>query len=203
MYWIHQRQRPYAGWRRNRGVTLLELLVVLIILSIVLGFIGAITIQVNRDYSSQEQSIRAEDSSRVALDTLARLIRMAGNDPQDIGFQALDPDPDGNLQWDSIHLRSDWNPPDGLLDDPYEDVIFSVSNNTMWIQDPATFSPVEFLDDIESLSFSYFDIDGAPVSNPPTQSGSIVQVSIRVESHLENLSPLEFSSSATIREREP
>ncbi len=110
--------------RGERAVTLFELLVVLLILSIVLGLIGAMTIRVNRDYSLQEQAMRAEESARTALDTLTRLIRMAGNDPQDLSFQGVDPDPDGNQQWDSIRLRSDWNPPDGALDDPYEDVIF-------------------------------------------------------------------------------
>lgn len=146
--------------------------------------------------------IQAEINARTALDTLVRLIRMAGNDPSDLGFQAIDPDPDGNTQWDSIRIRSDWNPPDGVLNGSYEDVIFTVSNGTLMIQDPGTAPPAEFVEDIDLVSFSYFDSTGSGISDPVAQSGSIVRVDILVQAQPQNLPNLQLSSASTIRRRD-
>ena len=97
---------------------MVELLVVLVILAVIMGVTVQIFSGVGRSYESQRQLIEAQHSARAALDSLVRLIRLAGNNPRSIGLQAVDPDPDGNALLDSIQIQADWNPADGALNGP-------------------------------------------------------------------------------------
>ena len=36
----------------------------------------------------------------------------------------------------SVRVQADWNPRDGVLDDPYENVLFVVAGNTLWKREP-------------------------------------------------------------------
>ena len=188
--------------RKVDGFSLLELLIVIMVLSVVLGIIGQIILSVQREYLSQRQLIEAQNSARAALDTLVRLIRIAGNDPERVDFQAIDPDPDGNGQLDSIHLRADWNPADGALDDPYEDIVFSTNNGVLFTQEPTNAVPVEFLDRIESVSFAYFDRNNNPIADPVATPNSIASLDIVMQTRVPGSPPMEFRSSATIRGKE-
>jgi len=135
---------------------LVELVIVLASLSVILAMLGQIVLRVQKDYLSQRQLMEAKNNARVTMDMIIRLVRLAGYDPHDIITQPIvDPDPDGNAQWDSIHLRADWNPPDGALDDPFEDVRFSTQSGSLFTKEPGD-PPggVEFLKGIESLAFS-------------------------------------------------
>jgi len=92
--------------RRQRGFSLVELTIVMASLSVILAMLGQIVFRVQKDYLEQRQLMEAKHNARVTMDTIIRLVRMAGYDPQDIITQPIvDADPDGNAQWDSIHLR--------------------------------------------------------------------------------------------------
>ena len=54
----------------------------------------------------------------------------------------LQTDPDGNGALDSIGIISDWNPHDGVPDDPYENIRFTVAGNTLFKQEPTDLAPV-------------------------------------------------------------
>ena len=188
--------------RKMQGFSLIELLVTMAVLSIVVGIVGQMVVSVQRDYLSQQQLIEAQNNARAALDIIVRLTRMAGNDPERIGFQAIDPDPDNNGIYDSIHLRGDWNPADDDLLDTYEDILFSVSDGTLSIQEPGGTGPVlEFVDGIQSLQFIYFDRNNVQIFNPTATPGAIASVDILLQTSVPDFPPVDFRSSATLRSR--
>jgi len=192
------RTRP-RRLNKMQGFSLTELLITTAVLTIVMGIVIQMIVSVQNNYMTQQGLIEAQNNARAALDIMVRLTRMAGNDPDRINFQAIDPDPDNNGQLDSIHLRGDWNPADGALDDTYEDIIFSVNNGTMFKQEPGDPGPVEFLDSIGSLTFAYLDRNNAPIPNPIGTPGAIESVDIILQTNVPDSPPMEFRSSATRR----
>ena len=188
--------------QRESGVSLIELLITTAILSIVLGIVAQVLAMAQRDYVSQRELVRAQDNGLVALDNLVRLIRMAGNDPESVTFQAIDPDPDGNGQLDSIQIRSDWNPADGALDDRYENVTFTTSDGSLFVQEPNDANPIEFLENISSVAFAYFDSDSASIANPIASSDLIALVQIVLQTEVTGRDPVAHTSSVSIRSQE-
>ena len=186
----------------TEGFTLLELLISTAILTIVLGSITTGIVSIQRGYTLQNRIVEAQDNARLALETMVRLVRVAGNDPQELAFQALDPDPDGNSQLDDIRLRADWNPADGDLDDPREDIIFSTSSDQMFKEEPGDGGPLVLADRIQSVAFTYRDKDNVVIADPIANSGSIALVEIVLTTSVPDVPDLTYGSSATLRARE-
>lgn len=195
-----QRERRFG---QARGFSLVELLIVTAVMIVVLGMIGSLMITTQRQYMSQQALIDASNNARVVLDLMLRLARVAGNNPEEISFEPIHPDPDGNSQMDSIRLRADWNPIDGDISDAYEDMIFSTSNGVLWIQRPSDDEPVEFVDRVESLTFSYKDSNGADISSSDAVANrdSIAYVDIELRTSVPDVPAMLFKSSAVIRSR--
>lgn len=63
----------------NKGVTLIELLIVLVIAVILVGAVYSLFITQHQSYSVQDQVAGAQQDARAALDIMARDIRMAGS----------------------------------------------------------------------------------------------------------------------------
>ena len=185
-----------------RGYTLVELMIVMIFTTVILGVLGGSIIAVQDQYLSQRRLMDAQNDARVALDTMLRLIRMAGNNPEDITFVAIDPDPDGNTQLDSIRLRGDWNPGDGDVTDPYEDMIITVSGGTLFKQEPSDGGPVEFVDNVQSLAFTYREADNSDIMDLIANPGLIAFVNITLTIQVPDVPDMVFTSSAVLRERE-
>ncbi len=187
----------------NKGFSLMELLVTLAVMGVILAILGQVLVQGQTVYVSQRQVIRTQQDVRFALDTLVRLLRMAGNDPSlpPINFQAIDPDPDGNTAWDSIRIQADWNPADGDLADDFEDVIFTTNANVLFIQRPTDAVPVEFLANITSIQFQYFDGAGNVIADPVTDSDSITGVDVTVQGVTPGGVAIQFSSQVLVRSR--
>jgi prepilin-type N-terminal cleavage/methylation domain-containing protein len=190
--------------RKNNcsGFSLIELTIVTVILGVVLAIVTQILGSVQRSYTSQQQRIQAQENARVALDQMVRLIRMAGNDPSEINFQAIDPDPDANSSFDSVRIRADWNPGDGVLDDRYEDVIFKTNGSKVYTREPSDAADVEFVDNVGSMAFSYFDANNTAIANPVASAGLIAYVQITIQTQAAGATPMTLRSGAAIRIRE-
>lgn len=193
----------------QRGFTLAEMMVAMVITMLVLGGAVAMTSQVQQSFRRQIEDAAGEQEGRYALDWVSRRIRALGNNPYGLplpppaaqtadcpapgtpySWLFINPDPDGVNR--SVRLQSDSNPPDGLLGGPSalgecnqrdEDVTISF--------DPATNS-ITFLDNnlggaatirtdavIENLEFVFKDSDRQPTANAANVMYIETQVTVR------------------------
>lgn len=68
-------------------------------------------------------------------------------------------------QEDNLRVRSDFNPADGVLDDPMEDIVIYVSGDTLYYRDMGRGASDEpQFHSIESVTFELLDANGAPTA---------------------------------------
>ncbi len=190
------------------GFSLVEFLVVSVILVFTIGIIGGIVTGVQRSYTEHRPRTEALNDATATLDFLTRLIRTAGNNPNGIvGLKPIEPGTaDGGI-YKTIRIRSDWRGstmsslPDGDIGDPFEDVIFSTSNNTLMKKEPGDSIPQEFLNNVSSLQFVYYDTSNVMVSDPTTNHTQIARIDITIIISPPDTTPMTFSSSAFMRQR--
>ena len=169
---------------RTGGFSTLELLITTGLLAIVVGSLATMLNNMAKGHAAQLDKSEIQQNQRYAVDTMLRQVRGAGNDPQGIGVVAFDMDPLGDGQRTAVRIQSDNNPPNGSLADPFEDVTFSLSNNTLTLQDAATGNTTEVAQNISALQFSYFDASG----NAAATSAEVARVQVTltgVSSHLD------------------
>ncbi len=83
MFTIHipSKQRAKAF---NRGFTLLELLIALLIGSIVIAVVGGLFLANSNTFRAVDDSSRLQENGRFALQTISRIVRQAGFVPADV-----------------------------------------------------------------------------------------------------------------------
>lgn len=202
------RRHPGALRERTAGFTLIELLCVTVILLITMGLTAAMLTSTQRAYGAQRDRVETTLQARAAADMITRLVRMSGNDPFSLNYApAIFADPDGNAAWDSIRVRADWNPADGDLDDPYEDITFTVVNGQLLKQEPSDGGgPVLFADNIQSVAFAYRDTNNNAIANPVTNAGAIAFVTLTVNTRntqsVQDGPSVSFATSVAVRRME-
>lgn len=152
--------------RRNRsGVTLVEMLVTLVLLSIVMGTVTGMVTRTSRDYTRQREAVRVQENVRTAELVLTRLLRSGSVDPfsQDIG--SIDIDPLAHGKFDNIRVRSDFNPADGDVADLLEDALVYTAGDTLYVRWQAGAVPEAVAFPVRSLVFEYFAADDAPITS--------------------------------------
>ncbi len=125
--------RTQTNANRERGLTLVELLVATVVSMLVLGGAVALTSQIQTGYRRQVEAAAAEQEGRYALEWIGKLLRSAGNnpfpaktalplncpakvgDPVPFTFQAIRFDPDLDGEDNDVRLQTDANPPDGII----------------------------------------------------------------------------------------
>lgn len=193
----------------QRGFTLAEMMVAMVITMLVLGGAVAMTSQVQQSFRRQIEDAAGEQEGRYALDWVSRRIRALGNNPYGLplpppasqtadcpepgtpySWLFITPDPDGVNR--SVRLQSDSNPPDGLLGGPSATGECNQRDEDVTISfDPATNS-ITFLDNnlggtatirtdavIENLEFVFKDSNRQPTANAANVMYIETQVTVR------------------------
>lgn len=179
----------------DRGFSLVELLVTMVVILAVLATVTHIFIQSNHVYRQQRSHLDRRSSTTATLDMIVRLLRQA---------QTIATDPDGNGLLDSVAITADWNPRDGDSDDPYENIRFSAAGGALVKLEPTDAEPVAFADGIAAVSFAYFNPAGGAVLNPlvaTQQQLAFVRVTVQA-APVEGQPGVVLSSSASIRRLE-
>ena len=163
-------RRSRATRSGEAGFTLTEMLITLVVTTVILGAMTEAIVGVQRVYSVQQTRLDARINARATMDMITRLARTA---------TTVVPDPDGNGLLDSIRLRADWNPENGVVD-AYEDVTFTAAGNIVRKQEPIDPVPVPFADRLASIAFLYRDTNNAVIANPIATPAAIAFVEITV-----------------------
>jgi prepilin-type N-terminal cleavage/methylation domain-containing protein len=152
------------------GFTLTEMLICAVILLLITSAAFGILseIQMTAGYQAEVQSVL--NSTRIAMQTVERCIRKAGNDPLAGGLTGIT-----IVNATEVQIRSDLtgsaagNPdkgdPDGDVDDSGENVAirFNSKSHTIEIV-PSGGAPQIIASNISDLMFQYFDASGAITS---------------------------------------
>lgn len=151
-----------AQRRARPGFSLIETILSLTLLTVVVGALFGLVVNVQRGYTVQQESLRAEETLRTVELTLRTVLRSAGADPLATGQALLDPDPLGHGRFDNLRVRADHNPPDGDFADEMEDVRVRLQGGTVEVQWQAGAAWQPIAEPVASLAFEYFDDNGSP-----------------------------------------
>lgn len=147
---------------RRRGFSLVELLIAMTLLTIIMGALVSVMMKVQRDYTRQRVRGDGTTALRTTEILLGRAFRSAGADPNLIGVVGILAEPNGTS---SVRLRGDFNPADGDVADPLEDIQFDLVDGEMRVrwQAGATIAPL--VRPVSGLTFTYYRRDGTQVTN--------------------------------------
>jgi len=154
------------------GFTLAEFLIastILLILSI--PMFDALN-GIQEAAAEQAEILQIQDNVRVALQTVMRCIRQAGNDPFASGFEAVLP-----ISATEVRIRSDLtgseapgNPdkgdPDGDIMDSREDILIRYNGSRERLEIVHGQGPAQIIaDNISGFDLEYLDAEGKPTLN--------------------------------------
>jgi hypothetical protein len=183
-----------ARTRGERGVGVVEILVMSAVMLIILGIVTQVVVSSNKSYRKQRQLGEARENVSATLDMVVRLVRLA---------QTIDPDPDADGALNSIYLEADWNPANGVLTDPYERIRFWSDGTRLMKQEPTDAAAVPFAERIQSVTFAYFDTNNGALANPMASATRIAYVTMSAQtSNIDNTPGVRLQSAAAVRRTE-
>ncbi len=152
----------YSLEDKERGFTLVELLIGMAVGLIVLGALASTFIIQSRSYDVQEQVVEMVQSARAAMDMISHEVRMAGYDPSlaSTGIVGIPYDADQLQILADFRGNSDGppvDPPDGLPNDPNEDVIYTHDDPNDRIDRNTGAGGQPFAENIQTFTFEYLD----------------------------------------------
>jgi hypothetical protein len=101
-----------------------------------------------------------------------------------------------------VRLRSDYNPPDGDIDDPGEDLTFFLRADTMFVKSGSDGAEEPFLIGVDSLAFEYFDRDGLVIVDPARIGPRAILVDVTIRARGDrHADPAERTLSGSVRLR--
>jgi type IV pilus assembly protein PilW len=161
--------RPGEGerkMRKDKGFTIVELLVVMVISGVVMAGIYQVYYSQQRSYMIQEQVAAMQQNLRAAMFFMSREIRMAGCDPTgnaDVGITSIS----ANSMSFTMDLRGKTadDDADGYADDPNENITYGLydgdGDGDADDLGRDTGGGYQLLaQSIKSLTFQYLDADG-------------------------------------------
>lgn len=154
----------------QRGMTLVEVLIVIVLGAIVGGLIVNMFISSNRTFMDQGRIVDVQRSGRVAMDTMTRLLREAGLDPLGSANAGVT-----EAAATRVKFTRDANV-NGVIDaSNAETVAFEYAGNTLRrrFDGGAWFDMTEH---VAGFSLEYFDADGNDIGIPNTDAAQLARI---------------------------
>jgi hypothetical protein len=187
---------------RRAGFSTIGMIVAFVLLGLLMAPMLGTILSAQRGFVESRDRARAAGSVRYAHLALTRFMRLAGSSPIGLPLPGIDPDPDGNGIFDDVRLRSDYNPPDGDIDDPGEDLTFFLRVDTMFVKSGDDGEEEPFLIGVDSLAFEYFDREGLLLTDPARISPRAMTVSVTIRARGDQYAdPAERTLSGLVRLR--
>ena len=173
----------------NRGFSLNELLVALVIMSVVSSAIYGVFAVSSRSYTTQSVTADVQQSVRSAMEVMLHDIRVAGLDPTASGNFGIELAEAEKLRFTSDSIDAGLNDFNGILDDTNSERITYVLQGTrlnqILYETTDSETSASLIGDVQNLKFTYFDADGNDLGSPvpPLQLSDIraINISITVE----------------------
>ncbi len=169
--------------KSSGGFSLIELLLAVFVLILILATLSSILAGVRREFEVQRPRMEALNNAQTAVDSIARLARMADNKPPECPvsfvFAGLTPsylNADGSYA--RLRIQSDWNPADCSLAGTTEDVTISVSDGNLYLDAAQT---EIFVERIAAVRFRFYDESNAFIADPVTNASQIRIVRIEID----------------------
>lgn len=162
---------------RESGFSIVELIVAMVLLGVILAALFGTITQTQERYVEQRASTRSHETLGMAEQTLVRLFRSARSDPKEVKLSGINPNPLNHGTFDNVAIRSDFNPPDGDVDDPMEDVQLSVASDTLFVRWQKNTASTALAYPVRSLLFEYYSTGGTLM----TSTADIVAGAARVK----------------------
>ena len=173
----------------NRGFTIVELMIVLVIMFMVASAAYSILASLTRGYTGQNVAADTQQNLRIGIDFMVRDIRMAGLDPLRLGntgVTAATPT--------LFSFTADRNM-DGDPNDTGEQITFAYSNGKLEYTDEIS---TETLNErITDFAFTYLDDDDAVTTDIDRIRTVTIDMTIRAPAGSHR--PIERSSTARVR----
>jgi Tfp pilus assembly protein PilW len=183
------------GLRDERGFTMIELMIAVLVSLTILGSAASVISAVQNTYAHQMDDATVEQEARFAMDFIRRTLEQAGSNPYNIshanthtcagtGFQGIQ-----TMGTDTIRVQADVGAPDGLLiedasgtcNQEGEDVTIAYDAYTSTItryDRGKDAGPVAWTDGVfTGLQFQYF-LDDATTPTTDPDSVRIVRVTL-------------------------
>lgn len=171
-------------FKKDSGMTLIELLVTLAVGSIIIAAIYSIYISQVQGQATQRAVLEMQQGLRSALTIMDREIRTAGADP--MGTAGAEILIASNSEFHFTHdIRGDEPelPSDGDIDDPNENIRYGINTNDHLGREMGGAGGLQsLLDNVDALNFVYLDRAGNVIDTPvaPEDLNTIRQVQVTV-----------------------
>jgi hypothetical protein len=187
---------------RRAGFSTIGMIVAFVLLGLLLAPMLGTILSAQRGFVESRDRARAAGNVRYAHLSLTRFMRLAGSSPVGLPLPGIDPDPGGDGVFNDVRLRSDYNPPDGDIDDAGEDLTFFLRADTMFVKSGEAGAEEPFLIGVDSLAFEYFDREGAAITDPARVGPRAMTVDVTIRARGDkHVDPAERTLSGLVRLR--
>ncbi|MEJ2246563.1 MAG: prepilin-type N-terminal cleavage/methylation domain-containing protein [Acidobacteriota bacterium] len=170
----------------ERGFSLNELLVALVIMSVVASAIYGVFSISGRSYTTQSVSADAQQNVRAAMEVMLYDIRTAGLDPKASGNFGIESAEAEKMRFTADSIDAGIDDFNGILEETNSERTTYVLQGTRLYQilyettDSETGAPL--ISNVQNLKFAYFDADGNNLGSPVplSQLSDIRTVSISI-----------------------
>ncbi len=181
----------------DRGVTLVELVVTVIVLGIVLLVVNQVFFSTTRIYGSTSVRAGQQMNSRAGLSVMITEIRPAGSDPAELGIQ-----PVLSAASDTVHVQADLSG-DGAIQtaEPSEDIMYYYDAGAQAVmRDPGT-GPEVMIPNATACVFTFFDVDNQPLATPlaANELGLVRSIGIDITTQTDRGGEMTVSTRVALR----
>jgi type IV pilus assembly protein PilW len=145
-----------TGGLRNRGFSLIELMIAMAVGSIVMAAIYSVYSGLTRSYTTHNVAADIQQAVRATIDFMAEDIMMAGFNPQEASFEAIE-----YAGSTKIQFKADKTIIDGIIGGVggiFEDITYELVGTQLRQTDPSASPSTEALiDNVTSLQFKYYN----------------------------------------------
>jgi Tfp pilus assembly protein PilW len=165
--------------KNEKGFTIVELLVSILVSMIVLAAVSAAFMVQNKSFADQEQVIDAQENARAAIQLMMKELLMAGYDPTGTaGAGILMADSD------TVQFTMDIDGDGTATGIAGEDITYALDTSENQVtRETGGSGSQPIAENIQAISFSYFDSDGNQLTAVPLSSSDrakVTRVSVEV-----------------------